>query len=676
MRTPLLISLIFLASLTSVQAQIVADSISYRIGLVNNADVQALRTDVKTSFEDIKESTNWQLYDSTYTANAKNAIWLKFEIQNKSNDTLQSYIASNEHYVTTFKESGFEFKVSKNGYLFLPSQRTNKLEYLFTKIKLLPFQKSLIYVRLNSNNTVLGLKYPKLYSQKGYWISSNDLRKKQSNPIGFIYFYIIALITIFVFALVFWLRLREKLYLYYLGYLFFQLVYGFQVLRPTTATVGNILAYFPKFSNAFFQPSQFIFIGFYIFFINMLLTINKYDKLLAKILSYLGLFCFVYALAQFVFNYFFYGQMFAATLFVLVRSVILPLNFILIFWIIYKVKHPLLNYFIVGQSFFFVGAVVASYIGYMEYYLTPGHFFNFVQSPNIVFQIGLLAEVFCFSLALGQNVFLLQKEKEKTNAALIVQLQENQHLQVEMNQELDVKVQNKTEELIQLYAKLESEKEQKIKDDFNQRIKETEMIALRSQMNPHFIFNSLSAIKHLIMTSRNDDAIVYLDDFSSLLRGILQNSKRKKITVEEELGILELYLSLERNRMGSKFEYNIQVSSREALSQYYIPPLILQPIVENAIWHGLHPSLKAEKKLRVVFDTTTDDLKITIEDNGIGRKESSKKRKLHNSMGENIVQDRLTLYNHLNDHVIRLNTTDLEEDGRALGTRVTLTYKY
>src|SRR5690606_12402202 len=317
----------------------------------------------------------------------------------------------------------------------------------------------------------------------------------------------------------------------------------------------------------------------------------------------------------------------------------------------------------------------ASLIGSNILDASLSNLFNFRYAPNIIFQIGLLAEVYCFSLALGQNVFILQQEKEQATIKLIDQLQKNKLLHEGMNIELDKKVNEKTAELIQLYSQIEAEKEQKIKSDFSQKLKETEMVALRSQMNPHFIFNSLSAIKHLIMTSRNDDAINYLDDFSSLLRGILQNSDRQQITVEEELEILELYLSLEKNRMGTDFKYSIQFSSKENLSMYHIPPLLMQPIVENAIWHGLQPSLKAEKTLKVIFDTT-EDLKIIIEDNGIGRIASSKKKKLHSSMGSKIVQDRLTLYNHLHDHSIHLKTTDLEEEGEALGTRITLTYKF
>lgn len=675
MRIYIIITFCFLASLTQLNGQVVADSIAYKLSLLNNEEVEVLRTDLETTVEEIQKRTDWKPYDSIHTNLPEKAIWLKFNIKNKSNDTVRSFLYSNHNYVTTYQKIDSEFIISKNGNLFSLPERTNKREYNFTKIELLPLQESLIYVRLNSNTNLSLSRSLTLYSEIGYWQLSRSIIDTQSKPIGLIYFYIITLITIFIFALVFWLRLQEELYLYYLGYLFFQIIYGLLVLRATSASLGNIAAYIPEISTTFFQPAQFIFIGFYILFVLHLLTVKKYDKLLAKTLTYLGLFCFVYAIGHFIFSYFFFGSKFAEVLFVVIRSFILPLNFILIFWIIFKVKHPLLIYFIFGQSFFFIGAVLASYVGYSEFQSVQGHFFNFTQAPNIIFQLGLLAEVFCFSLALGKNIFLLQQEKENATSNLITQLQENKLLQEGMNRELDEIVNKKTDELIQLYSEIELEREQKIKNDFNQRLKETEMIALRSQMNPHFIFNSLSAIKYLMMTARNDDAINYLDDFSSLLRGILQNSNRKEISVEEELEILELYLSLEQNRMGTEFKYTIDVSSREELSQYHIPPLLLQPIVENAIWHGLHPSLKTEKKLKIIFDTT-EFLKIIIEDNGIGREESSKKIKLHSSMGASIIQDRLTLFNHLNDYSIRLKTMDLEKHGKALGTRIILTYQY
>ncbi|WP_235982370.1 histidine kinase [Gelidibacter maritimus] len=651
-----------------------ADSLPEQVTLAGNKNVQVLQADRAASFNDIRQNSSWRPYEATHTASLETSLWLKVEIENKSREPVDIHLYSNYDYTTVYHQNGRQKETLINGYYVPLSERANPSDPTFTKLRLSPLQSSLVYVKLDIEN-LKPRDTPVLFSELGYWEAYVSHYDDQTYAIGFIYFYIISLITISIFALVFWLRVREKLYFYYLGYLLFQLVYGFLTLRNTMAPIGNFFEYNPSLAFDLFEPIQFLFIGFYVLFILQLLKIESYDKLLAKILFYLGLLCFLYAITNFAVSYFLLNGKYAVRIFYIVRYIILPANFILIFWIIYKVKHPLLIYFIIGQTFFFIGALLSTYVAYTGMNFIPGHFFNFKESPNIIFQIGLLAEVYCFSLALGKNTFLLQQDKEKANKELIDQLKENQHLQKTMNRKLDEIVQKKTQELIRLYSEIEREKTQKTKDDFLKKIKETEMMALRSQMNPHFIFNSMNAIKNLIMTSRNEDAIIYLDDFASLLREILQNSNRKKITVEEELEILELYLSLEQSRMGKNFNYVIEVDSKEALSQFEIPPLLLQPIVENAIWHGLHPSLKAEKRLTITFDTSKD-LKIIIEDNGIGRKASEKSKRLHNSMGTTIVQDRLTLYNHLNDLAIYLQITDLEEDNRALGTRITLTYKY
>lgn len=675
LKTLTILIVYFSCGFLQLNGQVIADAIVSQRALINNKNVSALKAPKNTSFDDIIQKADWKPYDSSYIVSSRNDVWIKFELENQSKDTVANYLFSTVFYNIVYQKDDYRNKKSKNGFSLPFPQLVNLPNNFFNELRLLPFQKSEIYVKFDSETISNLPNIPELYSETGYSEFTFHNYKDQEKPIAFIYFYVVSLTTIFLFAVVFWLRVRGKLYLYYLGYLFFQIVYGFIVLRHTLAPIANFFEHIPKLASDLFEPVQFIFIGFYVLFILQLLQVKKYDKLLAKILNYLAVFCFIYALSNFVISYFFKEFAFTGMVFLIIRSIILPLNFILIFWIIYKVKHPLLTYFIVGQSFFFIGSLLSTYIAFTGTHYIPSHLFNFKEAPNIIFQIGLLAEVYCFSLALGKNVFILEKEKEAANTGLIKQLQENQQLQENMNRDLDEKVSEKTYELLSLYSEIEREKIRKTKDDFTKKIRETEMMALRSQMNPHFIFNSMSAIKSLMMTSRNEDAMIYLDDFSSLLRGILQNSNREKITVEEEVEILELYLSLEKSRMGASFSYAIEVDSKEALSQYQIPPLLLQPIAENAIWHGLHPSLKAEKKLTIRFDTS-EDLKITIEDNGIGRRESAKKKKLHDSKGTAIVQDRLTLYNHLNDHTIHLKIIDLETDDRILGTRITLTYEY
>lgn len=654
--------------------QIIADSIPLHVDLAGNPHVNVLQTEREASFEEIKQQSTWKPYKTKYRATTDTSLWLQFIIENHSNESVPIYLHSLYDFTTVYRKKGPDFEKLTNG-VFVPLlERSNTVNTSFIRLNFAPYQNSRLYIRLDSEN--LKPKGPPIiYSELGYWQAYVQNYEKQTSSIGFIYFYIISLITISIFALIFWIRIRERLYLYYLGYLLFQLIYGFLVLGNTLAPIGNFMAYNPSLTSDLLEPIQFIFIGFYVLFILHLLKVNTYDRLLATVLRYLSLICFLYAITNFAASYYFLNEKYTIRIFYIVRYIILPTNFILIFWIIYKVKHPLLIYFIIGQTFFFIGALLSTYIAYSGMSFVPGHIFNFVEAPNIIFQIGLLAEVYCFSLALGENIFLLQKDKAKASNELIKQLQENHRLQETMNRKLDEKVRQKTEELIHLYSEIERDKTQKTKDDFTKKIRETEMMALRSQMNPHFIFNSMNAIKNLIMSSRNDDAVTYLDDFASLLREILQNTNRKKISVEEELEILELYLSIERSRIGKNFNYTIKVDNTEVLSQYEIPPLLLQPIVENAIWHGLHPSPKAERKLTIIFDTT-NDLKIIIEDNGIGRRASERNKKLHKSMGTTIVQERLTLYNYLNDHSIFLEIYDLEENNQALGTRITLTYKY
>lgn len=672
MRICLLITVCFFAGLIPVKGQIVVDSITNWLPLVNNKNVKALQTDLAASFDEVSPDHTWKPYDATDTIIPETALWLAFEVENRSKDTVQSYLYSVVHNVTVYQQNERGFNQVENGYYVPLPQRANKSEYYFTKLIVAPFQRIQLYVRLSAPDLPAPLA---LFSESGYRELSERNQSDQVNSIVFVYFFIFSLVTLFIFVLVLWLRVRGKLYFYYLGYLFFLLIYGFIVLRKTVAPVGNFFQYAPELSDDLSEPVQFVFIAFYIFFILNLLRVNVYDKLLARVLRYLGMACLVYAGCRFLVNVFVFDPQLMMTVFKIVRLIILPINFVLIVWIIFKVKHPLLGYFVIGQSLFFVGAVLGSYINYSGIEFISGHFFGFKESANIAFQMGLIGEVYCFSLALGKNVFLIQEEKEQTDAALIKQSQENERMQANMNRELDIMVGKKTTELIQLYVEIEKEKEQKIKNELTKKIKETEMMALRSQMNPHFIFNSMNAIKSLIMTDRGDDAVAYLDDFSSLLRHILQNSSHREITVEEELEILELYLSLEQSRMGAGFSYHINVSSKEELSQYPIPPLLLQPIVENAIWHGLHPSLKADKKLAVTFDTT-ESLKIIIEDNGIGREESAKKKKLHAAMGTTLIRDRLAMHNHLSEHSVLLEITDLKQNGRALGTRVTLNYNY
>ena len=130
-------------------------------------------------------------------------------------------------------------------------------------------------------------------------------------------------------------------------------------------------------------------------------------------------------------------------------------------------------------------------------------------------------------------------------------------------------------------------KEAKIKLSYSRELAQIEMKALRSQMNPHFIFNSLNSIYNFILTNNTNQAADYLSKFSKLIRKVLENSKHTRVHIDDELQVISLYMELEKLRFNDKFDYELDIDSQIDQSNIQIPPMIIQPFLENAVWHGI-----------------------------------------------------------------------------------------
>ena len=204
-----------------------------------------------------------------------------------------------------------------------------------------------------------------------------------------------------------------------------------------------------------------------------------------------------------------------------------------------------------------------------------------------------------------------------------------------------------------------------------QQMSELQLQALRAQMNPHFIFNSLSSIQESIVDNKTEAAGKYLGKFSKLIRMVLENSGKKFITLKEEINYLQLYLELESFRFDDlQFEINCAV---EETSFVKIPPMIVQPYIENAIKHGLAHKA-GSKKLTVKFYTTaSDNLFAEIIDNGIGRTQSAvinqSRMASHQSMGMQITEQRLSLLKGNIPYQIEI-TDFVDENNKATGTSI------
>jgi LytS/YehU family sensor histidine kinase len=221
--------------------------------------------------------------------------------------------------------------------------------------------------------------------------------------------------------------------------------------------------------------------------------------------------------------------------------------------------------------------------------------------------------------------------------------------------------------------KLESEK---TKTGLQKQAAELEMQALRAQMNPHFIFNSLNSINMFILENNKLQASEYLSKFSRLVRLILQNSQEAFIPLESELESLQLYLELESLRFENRFEYRISVDDDVDTTVLKVPPLIIQPYAENAIWHGL---MNKEEKGHLEIELSQQDeiLCCLITDDGIGRKKAaelaSKSATRHKSMGLKITADRIAMLQRLNGNESPITINDLvNADGSAAGTEVAI----
>ncbi len=213
-----------------------------------------------------------------------------------------------------------------------------------------------------------------------------------------------------------------------------------------------------------------------------------------------------------------------------------------------------------------------------------------------------------------------------------------------------------------------------------QKLAESELKALRAQMNPHFMFNTINSIQEIVLGNDDKTARIYFADFAKMMRMILENSAQKLITLESEIAFLKLYLGFEKLRFKEKFEVKLEVNERLETTFIKIPAMLIQPFIENAINHGL---LHKEKngvllvKFEEILINSKTFLKCTIEDNGIGRDATKRlndwKEKSHNSMATSVSSERIELLNSLMDDMeFSLSISDLKEGEIALGTRVEL----
>ena len=449
---------------------------------------------------------------------------------------------------------------------------------------------------------------------------------------------------------------RDKAFLWYIGYTIASLCTGLFWMD-----IRHGMNMFPSFFHDV-MLSVFLFLVpvLYSFFIGSILKLRVHFKKGWMIVQVLIAIAFLQMLTEFItirtgwfpFNPNYYGYFLSIMPVAALHIVLLVLTV--------RSKEKVKWFLFVGL----LGLLILWCFPVAALVLIPFHYsevFVILIFPPAFLVLGLTIEAICFSFALSYRSKLVLVEK---NA-----------LQQNYNQQLQAALQERTTALEAQNKLVEAQKIKQVQTEFEHKIAETEMIALRAQMNPHFIFNCLNSIKLYTLQNNSQTASEYLTKFSQLIRLVLENSQSEKVTLQKELETLTLYIELEAMRFKNKVQYKINVSP--AIDQHYIeiPPLLLQPYVENAIWHGLMHKPEGGNILVEVTQPSEYVLHIEITDDGIGRElsalQKSKSATRQKSYGLKMTSERLDAINHLYQTKTEVKIIDLADAmGKATGTKV------
>lgn len=234
---------------------------------------------------------------------------------------------------------------------------------------------------------------------------------------------------------------------------------------------------------------------------------------------------------------------------------------------------------------------------------------------------------------------------------------------------------NKQAKLILQLEKERAEQKQR-ESEFERKVSDAALNSLRSQMNPHFIFNCLNSIKLYAVENNQDAATGYLGKFSRLMRLVLENSKSDRITLKQEIETLRLYMEMEAMRFKEKLRYEINLADNVDMDYIEIPPMLIQPYVENAIWHGLMPK-EDGGTIVLSFSCQENYLVVTVTDNGVGRAKAAELKSRsttgHKSFGMSITHQRIELINQMYNTNMSVLVNDLHDgQGNATGTEISI----
>lgn len=547
-------------------------------------------------------------------------FWLRIKVTNPTNVMIPALFTAGIHKeVKVFRRfNGKYILLQSTSQDLLPHERPFRYDEKYVPLRFAPRQTYELLIKVSEHPQLYMNLQPKLVS---YGWEYNDKMRAFFDEYRYLmadgfFASILLFVSIYIFVLYF--VEHKRYYAYYAGYLFFILLFALWGIEHSPyMRVFFSFVPFLKFSannNTYALVANVFYYLFLSDFLELAKTAPKFERLVRLYLKIL----IALLVADTLLNFVFHAYQSGGYVWILTQILI---GFFGIYStiVVLTLKGSFVKYIKWGSIALLLGVIV----GISEQLLMMKPFENVIMrlALSIPFNIGVLVEILCFSTALGYKTWLRQR-----------------------NRNLLMK-----------------------------SVKESDLRTLRSQINPHFVFNSLNSIKSYILTHRSVEAAEYLTDFSTLMRSILQHSKEKLIPLVDELETISLYIKLEKLRFDDGFEFIYNLDPKIDTDETLIPPMLLQPYIENAIKHGLM-NKPEDRTLSISLEALPYKTLIVIEDNGIGREQASLLRKnifKHQSMGMNITDERVKLLAMTNDWHIDIQIIDKKNtDGKADGTKV------
>lgn len=424
------------------------------------------------------------------------------------------------------------------------------------------------------------------------------------------------LFVLFVYHLLIYFQNKSKLYLYYSLYLFALSIY---LIKHVASDAYAGIFLYTNFSI------QFLAYAAYIAFARELLDTrthlikwDRYFEFATRILVVLA--------ATFVFIQVFFDYNFQTKAFAIVAPILSFFTLISYYVILTKIKDASALYFVIGSFIY----VFLANISFLEIFIGADTFLNLGVQPMFFVYLGAILQCIIFSVIIGFIIKRIEQKSKNAEVRLAVKLKE---------------------------------------------MEELKMTALQSQMNPHFLFNSLNSINNFVIKNEVEKASDYITKFSRLIRVILNSSSSPTSKLSEELDILALYVKMEQMRVSGGFDYVVNIDDNVNLDNIKVPPLFLQPFIENSIWHGIMKT-DGHKFIKLTIKLEEDNVLCVVTDNGIGinkAKELSHMSQKRKFFGIEATENRIRmLYQNKN---VKIETKDISDESKT-GTEVSILFPY